>query len=347
MTTIKMLRLLDGTNQFNIAIYHLDGTYRITINNFPLSVFGRTDMNRKFFPIAIAMLSSEKNEMIVAFFIALQNSARFFGINVNCHFIMIDTAPEEALAIRKAWPLAIILMCWFHVKKNIKEPKHAGHPNLKPIYDDILSAINYIHYSTTVQDFEARKEEVLSKWSACVYEPRIYLQLQKFKQYFIDQWLTGSFNNWQIFNTPAGYSTTQNPEESFNGQIKDVFTEFERLTVLGACESMRKICLHYSENQPVFKLVKDKCNATIKLAKECLRTDFVQTDPNTLWYKNKYQIILEPRFCSCAYFIDEVTCKHHVGACIITNHVDYSDREFVIAKGKGRPKKNAKGAQTF
>ena len=64
-------------------------------------------------------------------------------------------------------------------------------------------------------------------------------------------------------------------------------------------------------------------------------------------YKNKYQIILEPRFCSCAYFIDEVTCKHHVGACIITNHVDYSDREFVIAKGKGRPKKNAKGAQTF
>ena len=232
-------------------------------------------------------------------------------------------------------------------KKNIKEPKHAGHPNLKPIYDDILSAINYIHYSTTVQDFEARKEEVLSKWSACVYEPRIYLQLQKFKQYFIDQWLTGSFNNWQIFNTPAGYSTTQNPEESFNGQIKDVFTEFERLTVLGACESMRKICLHYSENQPVFKLVKDKCNATIKLAKECLRTDFVQTDPNTLWYKNKYQIILEPRFCSCAYFIDEGTCKHHVGACIITNHVDYSDREFVIAKGKGRPKKNAKGAQTF
>ena len=122
MTTIKMLRLLDGTNQFNIAIYHLDGTYRITINNFPLSVFGRTDMNRKFFPIDIAMLSSEKNEMIVAFFIALQNSARFFGINVNCHFIMIDTAPEEALAIRKAWPLAIILMCWFHVKKTLKSP---------------------------------------------------------------------------------------------------------------------------------------------------------------------------------------------------------------------------------
>ena len=51
-----MLRLLDGTNQSNMAIYHLDGTYRITINNFPLSVFGRTDMNRKF--LSLIMLTT-------------------------------------------------------------------------------------------------------------------------------------------------------------------------------------------------------------------------------------------------------------------------------------------------
>ena len=106
-------------------------------------------MNRRFFPVAIAMLSSEKNEMIVAFFTALQNCARFFGINVSCHFIMIDAAPEEALAIRKAWPLAIILMCWFHVKKNIKEPKNGGHLDLKPVYDDIISAINSSNFKSS------------------------------------------------------------------------------------------------------------------------------------------------------------------------------------------------------
>ena len=97
------------------------------------------------------------------------------------------------------------------------------------------------------------------------------------------------------------------------GQIKSVFTEFERLTVLGACESMRKICLHYSENQSVFKLNKDKCNKTIKLANELSKDDFSHTDPNTLWYKSKHHIVLEPRYCSCATisnFIDEGTCKH-------------------------------------
>ena len=59
--------------------------------------------------------------------------------------------------------------------------------------------------------------------------------------------------------------------------------------------------------------------------------------------QNKYQIYLEPRYCSCQYFIDEGTCKHHVGACIITNHVDNNNREFVMATGRGRPK-SAKGA---
>ena len=192
--------------------------------------------------------------------------------------------------------------------------------------------------------FESRKTEVLENWSALVWAPSIYKALQEFKAYFIGQWLTGHFINWQIFNTPPGYSTTQNPEESFNNQVKEIFTEFERLTVLGACNAIHKMCVYYSEHQPTFMLYRNKCNKTINLAKECDKSDFVQYDPNVFWYKGKYQVILEPRYCSCTYFIDEGTCKHHVAACIISNHIDYNDREFAIVKSRGRPKKNAKGA---
>jgi hypothetical protein len=234
-------------------------------------------------------------------------------------------------------------MCWFHVKKNIREPRNAGKPDLKPVYDSILKSCDYLHYSTHQSVFEYRKQEVLENWSLPVWEPKVYRALQVFKKYFIEQWLIGSFTNWQIFNTPAGYATTQNPEESFNKQVKECFTEFERLTPLGGANVMYKICLHHSENQPVFALYKDKSNATIKLARECSRNDFAQIDANTLIYKNKYHIYLEPRYCSCQYFIDEGTCKHHVGACIITNHVDNNNREFVMATGRGRPK-SAKGA---
>ncbi len=39
-----------------------------------------------------------------------------------------------------------------------------------------------------------------------------------------------------------------------------VFTEFERLTPLGGCTDMNKICKHYSENSQVFAVAKDKDN---------------------------------------------------------------------------------------
>ena len=71
MTSLNLLKNADTTNQNFVAIFHLDGTYRITLNNFPLSVFGRSDMNRKFFPIALALLSHETADDILAFLLAL------------------------------------------------------------------------------------------------------------------------------------------------------------------------------------------------------------------------------------------------------------------------------------
>ena len=151
MTSLNLLKNADTTNQNFVAIFHLDGTYRITLNNFPLSVFGRSDMNRKFFPIALALLSRETADDILAF---------------------------------------------------------------------LLADCDYLHSSTNLAVFEERKFEVLSNWSAVVWKKEVFVALQKFKKYFIEQWLQGSFTNWQIFNTPPGYATTQNPEESFNKQIK-------------------------------------------------------------------------------------------------------------------------------
>jgi hypothetical protein len=88
--------------------------------------------------------------------------------------IMIDAAKEEAAAIREIFKNAYILMCWFHMKKNVREPRNAGKPALKPVYDDILHACDYLHYSTTPQIFEQRKYDVLTNWSLPVWAPKVY-----------------------------------------------------------------------------------------------------------------------------------------------------------------------------
>jgi len=204
-----------------------------------------------------------------------------------------------------------------------------------------------VHSSTNLAVFEERKFEVLSNWSAVVWKKEVYVALQKFKKYFIEQWLQGSFTNWQIFNTPPGYATTQNPDESFNKQIKDIYTEWLRLTMLGAVDCMFKIVTDYSTNQGDFATVKDKCNQTIKKAQTLNPNDFYVQDANTLIYQSKYYINLFPRYCSCPCFIDIGTCKHHVAACLVMKHVDPNDREFLTIVGRGRPKKSAKGALKF
>ena len=62
-------------------------------------------------------------------------------------------------------------MCWFHMKKNIREPRNAGKAELKPVYESILKACDYLHYSFCAQKFEVRKK-VLEEWSALVWEPK-------------------------------------------------------------------------------------------------------------------------------------------------------------------------------
>ena len=61
-------------------------------------------------------------------------------------------------------------------------------------------------------------------------------------------------------------------------QNKEIYSEFESLTVLGACQVMHKICSDYSHNMEEFRLVRNKDNATIKLAKECSPNDFYNVE---------------------------------------------------------------------
>ena len=119
--------------------------------------------------------------------------------------------------------------------------------------------------------------------------------------------------------------------------------------MLGAVETcMFKIVIDYSTNQGDFALFKEKRNQIIKEARELNQSDFIKQDLNTVIYKNKYYLTLNPRYCSCSNFKDVGICRHYVGACIITQYEDPHDREFLVIRGRGRPKKkSSKGALNY
>ena len=56
-------------------MFHLDCTYKIIKYNFPLLIFGCTDIRRKFRPIAFAFISHEQEEDFTHFFTNLNKVA--------------------------------------------------------------------------------------------------------------------------------------------------------------------------------------------------------------------------------------------------------------------------------
>jgi hypothetical protein len=80
--------------------------------------------------------------------------------------------------------------------------------------------------------------------------------MKKFHKYFKKQWVESTFCNWQIFKTPPGYATTNNPIESYNNKIKTLFTNRLKLNILRALEIFKSDCIE-PESKSVFNYGKE------------------------------------------------------------------------------------------
>ena len=96
-----------------------------------------------------------------------------------------------------------VLMCYFHVVKNVKERTKTMRSDHEEL---ILSDIKRMHYAMSRSEYDTIKSESYTKW-------RVH-GLDEFCAYFIKQWDDNKFNRWQIFHTPAGFASTNNPVEA-------------------------------------------------------------------------------------------------------------------------------------
>lgn len=119
----------------------------------------------------------------------------------------------------------------------------ATHTNIERICN--VHDIRCLHMSQHNIEFQTNKKAVLSKWKAA--------GLTDFSKYFQEQWLNGKFTKWQIWHTPPGFASTANPIESFNGKIKELFTQHEKLSVFYFLTlALDQLCPFYSLNNREF-----------------------------------------------------------------------------------------------
>ena len=118
-------------------------------------------------------------------------------------------------------------MCYFHVKKNIKDNfgKYLVPIEHRPL---ILNDVSWLHNSRFEEEFDFRLHIVINRWYS--------LELKQFVDYFTQQWLRPPFNSWKLFRRPIGFPTVA-INESFNKQFKETWTKYKTYNVLDLFDS--------------------------------------------------------------------------------------------------------------
>ena len=152
-------------------------------------------------------------------------------------------------------------MCWFHVVKNVKKPDIRK--LIPPEYfDSVLNDLRYLHMSLA-GEYLRRKQTILAKWST--------YSMPEFIDYFTKQWLEGRFCKWQIYHTPAGFASTDNPVESFNARLKGSFTDRSQMTIFGFIQVvLDKVVPFYSMNHREFFFIVTQTKLQMITRKLCL-----------------------------------------------------------------------------
>jgi hypothetical protein len=224
---------------------------------------------------------------------------------------MKDAAPASAVALRRVFPYTYVLMCWFHMKKCILDSLHRLNPKH---HNTVVKDVDRLHFSLNPADFEEKRKQIMNKW--------IGEEWLAWNAYFWPQWMNGWFVYWQIWNTPPGGSSGNNPIESFNKQIKDCFTKYESLSVINLLNVIcRDIIVYYSYNQHPISMVANvpsedcKKDHLILLEMKLCDAQFQIYSylPNTILFTDStskpprvfHQFIdMAKRSCTCSFYID-------------------------------------------
>ena len=120
-----------------------------------------------------------------------------------------------------------VLMCFFHVLYNVNKRVHSWNFALQEV---IYLGIYSMHFCRSLDGFLEMREKYKTSWSQHANQ-----RVKDFAEYFFPQWCNydsgALFWMWQIYHSPIGFATTNNPVEIFNKDFK-ILTEHKLHTTV-------------------------------------------------------------------------------------------------------------------
>lgn len=327
---------------------HTDATYKITSTGYCLIIYGVTDIRGHFHLVSFMISSHETYEDFHLFYQGMQTLAAQLKIEFNPRFLMQDACQASFNAARAVFPDAIVLMCYFHVKQNIRKNLSKSHILSKEVYNEFETDVTNLHYSNTEEEYNERLVMLRKKYS----------EYSAAMEYMEKQWLSGPFSNWQIFRNNPGYANTNSNIESFNASFKRDYTKFFKCSMYSSVNKIFECIIEYSNaaqnhfyDSPSFdKNLKKKA---LSINAQCFKRMGTKSSKKVLYTGESgisYVISMDDTrcykswSCNCSTFIKWALCRHVIAYSNSTRMDLYGSRyrqpeNFVPKEKRGAKKK--------
>ncbi|OWZ13259.1 hypothetical protein PHMEG_00013455 [Phytophthora megakarya] len=185
------------------TVLHLDTTFKVVRQRYPVSVIGFSDKCGYFFLLGYFCTSRRKESDMALCIRSLKRAIlNSFGEVFAPEFVMTDADKAQCNACSAELPTTVITCSSKHDLVVLNQGHYHG---FRDLYD--------LHFAPRL-GFVKLKKCVLTKWNAL---PPAY----GVGQYLIRSWFNNHrFGKWQAFYTPSGCPTTNNPPEQYHKTLK-------------------------------------------------------------------------------------------------------------------------------
>lgn len=230
----------------NAPHVHVDGTYKLVWQGYPVIQIGNTDMHRSFHPFGLGVCTSETSADYTFIFKAVKKGVKdVYNIDYHPKILIRD----GALSIQNGFAAVFgedgaSIMCWAHMRRKMVEnmPKYIH--NKKERFE-LLADLDKLQLSKNKETFDKAAYLFVEKWKTISADAMTYFELEWLRKNRF--WYEGV-----EINTPS----TNNAVEVANRLIKDEHTLRERFdlgqfrTVL--FQMMESWSLHYVTGEKEF-----------------------------------------------------------------------------------------------
>ncbi|RLN95026.1 hypothetical protein BBJ28_00023485 [Nothophytophthora sp. Chile5] len=244
-TKTLMLRLMRPPESF---ILHVDATYKLNYWGYPVIVVGISDSSRGFHLVSMFIVSGEIQDIVQRTLMALRRLYSVLsGHDLVVQYAMADADQAQYNAVNAVFgnnPRFTSLMCFFHVMEKVYKAIKAFPSDTKAI---IVRDLYDMHFARSHNEFVRMREDFLMR----LMDVR---ELTSFAQYIRGQWLNRRYSTCQLYWTPTGFASTNNPVETFNAVLRRDYTLRRRLKMGALLQELSSCCHDKSASVRVFSL---------------------------------------------------------------------------------------------